>query len=268
MGIHPRLIDAHSHFDDARFEADRERALQRAHEAGVLEQIIPAVKVDWWPRIKQLCNQTGGLYPCYGLHPMFLPDHREEHLKQLQQWVETEHPVAIGECGLDFFIDDPRPDQQRFYFEEQLRIATEQGLPVIIHARRSVEEVINTLRRYPEVEGMVHSFSGSEQQAYRLIEMGFYLSFGGPITYQQAKRLHRLVKSLPLNAMLLETDSPDQPASLHRGQRNEPAYLPEILKAVAQLRDETPQRIAEQTATNTRRLFKIGASPNIASPPK
>jgi TatD DNase family protein len=265
MGIHPRLIDAHSHFDDASFEADREQALQRAHEAGVLEQVIPAVKADWWPRIKQLCDQTDGLYPSYGLHPMFLPDHREEHLKQLRQWAENEHPVAIGECGLDFFIDDSRPDQQRFYFEEQLRIAAEQGLPVIIHARRSLEEVINTLRRYPEVEGMVHSFSGSEQQACRLIDMGFYLSFGGPVTYQRAKRLHRLVKSLPLHAMLLETDSPDQPASLHRGQRNEPAYLPEILQTVARLRGEAPQRVAEQTATNTRRLFKIDASANGAS---
>jgi TatD DNase family protein len=223
--------------------------------------------VDWWPRIKQLCDQTDGLYPSYGLHPMFIPDHLEEHLKHLQQWVETEHPVAIGECGLDFFINDPRPDQQRFYFEGQLRIAVEQELPVIIHARRSLEEVINTLHRYPEIEGMVHSFSGSEQQAYRLIEMGFYLSFGGPITYQRAKRLHRLVKSLPLHAMLLETDSPDQPASLHRGQRNEPAYLPEVLQTVARLRGEAPQRIAEQTATNTRRLFKIDTFPNDASAP-
>jgi TatD DNase family protein len=260
MGIHPGLIDAHSHFDDASFDADRGQALQRAREAGVLEQIIPAVKADWWPRIKQLCASTQGLYPSYGLHPMYLPDHLEEHLGLLRQWVETEHPVAIGECGLDFFIDDPRAEQQQFYFEGQLRIATEKGLPVIIHARRSVEEVIITLRHYPAVQGMLHSFSGSEQQAYRLLDMGFYLSFGGPITYERAKRLHRLVKSLPLDAMLLETDSPDQPANLHRGQRNEPAYLPEILATVARLRGETPQRIAEQTTINSRRLFNITSS--------
>jgi TatD DNase family protein len=262
MGIHPRLIDAHSHFDDFIFDADREQALRRAHEAGVMEQIIPAVKADWWPRIKQLCAQTKGLYPSYGLHPMYLQDHLQEHLDLLRLWVEKEQPVAIGVCGLDFYIDDPQPRRQQFYFEGQLQIAAERGLPVIIHARRSVEEVINTLRHYPAIEGMLHSFSGSEQQAYRLIDMGFYLSFGGPITYERAKRLHRLIKSLPLDAILLETDSPDQPANLHRGQRNEPAFLSEILDSVVRLRQQPREQIAEQTAVNTRLLFRIDASPN------
>ncbi|MEW7993786.1 MAG: TatD family hydrolase [gamma proteobacterium symbiont of Ctena orbiculata] len=257
MGIHPRMIDAHSHFDDVSFDADREQALQRAHNAGVLEQIIPAIKAAWWPRIKQLCKQNSGLYPSYGLHPMYLSDHRDEHLTLLLNWIKQEHPVAIGECGLDFFIEDPQPALQQHYFEQQLQVAEEQGLPVIIHARRSVEEVINTLRRFAGLQGMLHSFSGSEQQAHRLIDMGFYLSFGGPITYERAKRLHHLIKSLPLDAILLETDSPDQPASHHRGERNEPAFLPEILQTVARLRNQQPQLIAEQTAANTRKLFKI-----------
>ncbi|MES9968592.1 MAG: TatD family hydrolase [Candidatus Thiodiazotropha sp.] len=257
MGVHPRLIDAHSHFDDVSFEPDREQALQRAHAVGVFEQIIPAIKMAWWPRIKQLCQQNEGLYPSYGLHPMFVSDHLEEHLAALREWCEREHPVAIGECGLDFFIDDPKPERQHYFFEQQLQIAAEQGLPVIIHARRSVEEVINTLRRFPGLTGMLHSFSGSEQQAQRLIEMGYYLSFGGPITYQRAKRLQGLIQSLPLNAILLETDSPDQPTSQHRGQRNEPAYLPEVLDTVARLRNQQPRQIAEQTAANTRALFKI-----------
>jgi TatD DNase family protein len=263
MGIHPHLIDAHSHFDDVSFEPDRRQALQRAHDAGVMQQIVPAIKAQWWPRIRQLCEQTDGLYPSYGLHPMYLSDHLEEHLDLLQEWVEREHLVAIGECGLDFYIDDPQPEQQRYYFEQQLRIAAQQGLPVIIHARRSLEEVINTLRRYAGLQGMLHSFSGSEQQARRLIDMGFYLSFGGPVTYERANRLQRLIRSLPLEAILLETDSPDQPASLHRGQRNEPAYLPEVLATVARLRQQPSELIAEQTATNTRRLFKIDAYPTI-----
>ncbi|MBT3046955.1 MAG: TatD family hydrolase [gamma proteobacterium symbiont of Ctena orbiculata] len=257
MGVHPRLIDAHSHFDDASFEADRAQALARAHDAGVVEQIIPAVKAAWWPRIRQLCEESGGLHPSYGLHPMYLDDHREEDLQALRAWVADEHPIAIGECGLDFYIDDPKPERQQHYFEAQLRIAVDHALPVIIHARRSVEEVINTLRRYPGIGGMLHSYAGSEQQARRLIDMGFYLSFGGPITYERAKRLHRLVKSLPLDAILLETDSPDQPGSRHRGQRNEPAFLPEVLETLARLRDQAPELIAAQTAANTRRLFKI-----------
>jgi TatD DNase family protein len=192
---------------------------------------------------------------------MYLSDHLQAHLALLQEWVEKERPVAIGECGLDFYIDDPQPQQQRYYFEQQLRIAAEQDLPVIIHARRSLEEVINTLRRHTGLQGMLHSFSGSEQQARRLIDMGYYLSFGGPITYERAKRLHRLIKSLPLEAILLETDSPDQPASPHRGQRNEPAYLAEVLDTVARLRRQPREEIAQQTAANTRQLFNIDAWP-------
>ena len=257
MGLRPRLIDSHAHFDDSRFDEDREAALQRARDAGVEAQIIPAVKANWWPRIRDLCQNYTGLYPTYGLHPMYLADHQPAHLDELARWVEREQPVAIGECGLDFYIDNPQPEQQQIYFEGQLSLARDLGLPVIIHARRSVEEVINTLRRYPGLSGVLHSYSGSEQQARQLIDMGFYLSFGGPITYERAKRLHRLVANLPLSAMLLESDAPDQPGSEHRGERNEPAYLPEVLQTLVQLRDESPAAIAEASRENTRRLFRL-----------
>lgn len=257
MGIHPRLIDAHCHFDDTRFDEDRAEALQRAHEAGVDEQIIPAIKAAWWPRIRQLCQSTPGLYPCYGLHPMFVADHREDHLKVLQHWLDTEKPVAIGECGLDYFIQDPQLARQQHFFEAQLQLALEYDLPVIIHARRSVEEIINTLRQFSGLRGMLHSYSGSEQQAHRLIEMGFYLSFGGPVTYERANRLRHLVESLPLERLLLETDAPDQPDCHHRGERNEPAYLPLILDLFSQLRKQPRERIAEQTRRNTQHLFRL-----------
>ena len=257
MGLRPRLIDSHVHFDDGSFDADREAALQRALEAGVEAQVIPAIKADWWPRIRELCRTHPGLHATYGLHPMYLADHQPIHLEELSRWVEREQPVAIGECGLDFYIQDPQPEQQQIYFEGQLNLARETGLPVIIHARRSVEEVINTLRRYPGLRGVLHSYSGSEQQAQRLIDMGFSLSFGGPITYERAKRLHRLVTNLPLESILLETDAPDQPGSLHRGQRNEPAYLPEVLLSLSRLRDESPDAIARQTWENTRQLFNL-----------
>lgn len=258
MDLHPRLIDAHAHFDDDSFDGDRELALQRAHAVGVEAQVIPAVKAGWWPRIRQLCAKyPEELHATYGLHPMYLADHRESHLKELAEWVEREHPVAIGECGLDFYIDNPQAQQQQRYFEGQLALARDARLPVIIHARRSVEEVIHTLRRFPGVTGMLHSYAGSDQQAQRLIDMGFYLSFGGPVTYERAKRLRRLISQLPLSAILLETDAPDQPGSLHRGERNEPAYLPEVLEAVSRLRDEPPETIAEQTRANTCRLFRL-----------
>jgi len=252
-----QLIDAHCHFDDERLDRDRDQAYRRARDAGVGIQIIPGIKAAWWPRIKQTCETYAGLYANYGLHPMFVADHRPEHLAELQTWTETEKPVAIGECGLDFFIEDPQSDLQRFYFESQLDLALKYDLPVVIHARRAVEEVINTIRRYRGVRGMLHSFSGSEQQARRLIDLGFFLSFGGAITYERAKRLRHLIQALPLDAILLETDAPDQPDSRHRGERNEPAYLSGVLETAAQLRTESSDRIAQQTANNTKTLFSI-----------
>jgi TatD DNase family protein len=252
-----QLIDSHSHFDDDSFGPDQDQAYQRALAAGVDVQIIPGVSANWWPRIKQTCERYPGLHAAYGLHPMYLDEHREAHLHELRQWIERERPVAIGECGLDFYIDNPQADRQRFYFEAQLELAQAYGLPVIIHARRSVEEIIQTLRRFPGLRGVLHSYSGSEEQARQLIRLGFRMSFGGPITYERAKRLHRLIRTLPLESILLETDAPDQPDSMHRGERNEPAYLPIILETVSRLRNQPAEVIARQTTENCRQLFAL-----------
>jgi TatD DNase family protein len=251
------LIDSHSHFDDRSFDPDRDAAWQRARAAGVEMQIIPAVTAADWPRVKEICSRYPGLYPAYGLHPMFCHVHREQDLTALQQWLQAENPVAVGECGLDFYIENPNKEQQQQIFEAQLELAQEHKLPVIIHARKAVEEVIQTLRRHPGVRGVLHSYSGSEEQALRLIELGFKMSFGGPVTFPRASRLRKLVSRLPLEAILLETDSPDQPDSSHRNQRNEPAYLPLILQEISSLRQEPPELVAETTSDNTRALFGI-----------
>jgi TatD DNase family protein len=251
------LIDSHSHFDDRSFDPDRDAAWQRAREAGVEAQIIPAVTAADWPRVKEVCQRYTGLYPAYGLHPMFCHLHREQDLETLQQWLQVEKPVAVGECGLDYYIENPDKEQQQHIFEAQLELAQEHKLPVIIHARKAVEEVIQTLRRYPNVRGVLHSYSGSEEQALRLMELGFKMSFGGPVTFPRASRLRKLVSRLPLEAILLETDSPDQPDSSHRNQRNEPAYLPLILQEISSLRQEPPELVAETTSNNTKALFGI-----------
>ncbi|MBL3527624.1 MAG: TatD family hydrolase [gamma proteobacterium endosymbiont of Lamellibrachia anaximandri] len=260
MGLLPRLIDSHCHFDDARFDQDREQTFQRARDAGVTSQIIAGVKAEWWPRQKQVCRDYPRLYPAYGLHPMFLGDHQPQDLQLLASWIEREQPVAVGECGLDFFIKDPQPEAQQALFEAQLELARDYRLPVIIHARRSVDQVFNSLKQFPGLSGVVHSFSGSEQQARRLIDLGFLLSFGGPITYERAKRLRSLIQTLPLESLMLETDAPDQPDSGHRGERNESAYLPTVLQTVAELRNQPASEIAAITSKNAVRLFNIPTS--------
>jgi len=253
------LVDSHCHFDVEAFDMDREAALQRAHEQGVVAQVLPAVIHDTWPKLREVCQRFPGLYPTYGLHPVYLAEHRPEHLEALAEWLAREPAVAVGECGLDFYVDGLDHDTQVMYFTEQLRLARQRDLPVIVHARRALDQVIKYIRRFEGVRGVVHSFSGSEQQAEKLMELGFLISLGGPLTYERAHRLHRVVRSIPLTGLMLETDAPDQPGCQHRGERNEPAYLPEVLETVARLRDEDPAHIAATTCANTRRLFGLSA---------
>lgn len=251
------LIDSHCHFDHRRFDHDRQDAWLRARESGVMAQVVPAVTATDWARVKQTCSNYSNLYPAYGLHPMFCHEHKETDLQNLRSWIKQEGPVAVGECGLDFYIKNPDKARQLKLFEAQLDIAMEFNLPVIIHARRAVEEVINCLRNHSGLSGVLHSYSGSLQQAERLMDMGFLLSFGGPITYPNATRLQQLVAELPLQAIMLESDAPDQPDNQHRNQRNEPSYLPLILQRVSEIRSESTDIIAARTTENAINLFGI-----------
>ena len=255
-----RLVDSHSHFDAAEFDADRAAAHARAVAAGVVAQIVPAVDAAGWPKLRQTCADFPGLWPAYGLHPMYLDAHRPEHLPALRAWIERERPLAIGECGLDYFVEGLDAEAQSFYFDSQLRLAREFDLPVIVHARRAVDAVIAAIRRIGGLRGVVHSFSGSAEQAAQLHRLGFLLGIGGPVTYARANRLRKLVAGMPLEQLLLETDSPDQPGAAHRGQRNEPAHLLEVLDAIATLRKVPRDDIAAATRENAVRLFNLPAS--------
>ena len=254
------LIDSHSHFDVDAFEPDRAAALQRAKAAGVVAQIVPGIAADTWESLRSVCAGEDSLHPAYGLHPTFLDRHRPEHLEELRRWIVQEKPCAVGECGLDRFIENPRFEEQERYFVGQCELAAEFCLPLIVHARRAVEDVILTLRRFDGLRGVVHSYGGSMEQAEQLFALGFSLGIGGPVTYERAKRIRRVVAQMPLDFLLLETDSPDQPNATRRGQRNEPAHLTEVLDCVAELRGESRETVAATTRANTERLFGIRAS--------
>lgn len=251
------FIDTHCHFDDDAFDADRDACLARALSAGVEALILPAVSRASWPKLKAVAASDDRLHPAYGLHPMYLAEHEPGDLDELERWLVQERPVAVGECGLDFFVSDPDPEGQWTYFTGQLALARQYDLPAIIHARRAVDQVAKALRGFPGIRAVVHSFSGSEQQARQLIDRGCLLGFGGPVTYPRARRLRHLAATLPLDAILLETDAPDQPGAAHRGERNEPAFLPEIAREIAQLRDIAPETLIEATTANARGLFRL-----------
>jgi TatD DNase family protein len=233
--------------------------LARARAAGVHGQLVPAIDFSTWDKTRAACGADPGLHAAYGLHPLLLAKHQPSHLDELERWIEAERPKAVGECGLDFYVEGLDAGEQRFYFRRQLEIARAAGLPVVVHARRAFEEAIAELRRLPGLTGVVHSFAGSEEQARQLFAMGFCIGLGGPVTYERAARIRRVARSMPLENLLLETDAPDQPDSERRGERNEPAFLVRILECIAELREQTINAVAAQTSANARRVFRLEA---------
>ena len=255
------LVDTHVHLDDVAFASDRAEVIERACAAGVGGMIVPAVDQRSWAAIRKLCGEHRALFPAFGLHPMYLAQHAPEHVQALSTWLDTGPAVGIGEIGLDFHVAGLDHTLQRDYFSRQLRLARERQLPVIVHARGALEEVILTLRRVGGLRGVVHSFSGSEQQARQLWQLGFHLGIGGPVTYARAQRLRRIVAQMPIEFLLLESDAPDQPDADQRGQRNEPARVANVLNCVAALRGESAAAIAAATSANARRLFDLPSPP-------
>lgn len=251
------LFDSHAHLDAGEFDADRPQVLAQARQCGVADMLVPAIAAASWKPLQALCESEAGLFPAYGLHPLFLRQHRDADLDLLRTWLSSHKAYALGECGLDFSDDAPDRDRQLHFLRAQLRLAREFDLPVVLHARAAFEQVILELEKFGgSLRGVVHSFSGSGEQAKRLWKIGFHIGIGGPVTYPRAHRLRGIVADMPLEYLLLETDSPDQPDLAHRGQRNVPARLVEILHCVAQLRDEPEAEVARTTTANARRLFR------------
>jgi len=251
-----QFIDSHTHLDFPEFDFDRDAAISRAIESGVSNIVVSATVAENWRKLEVAVKKyQPHCFAAYGLHPMFMPEHRQSHLSELSDQLQKENVVAVGEIGLDFFIPNPDKEAQLNLFVTQLEIASELSLPVIIHSRKSLDIVLKHLRKFPRLKGSIHSFSGSEQQAKQLIDLGFYLGFGGPITYNRATRLQALVKNLPLGSLLLETDSPDQPDSDHYGERNEPAYIHNVAETIAVLRGIDIEEVASATTRNAQELF-------------
>jgi TatD DNase family protein len=259
------MIDTHCHLDVEEFDPDRAEVLAAARAAGVGEIVIPAIHAAGWARLLALCAAESGLHPALGLHPIYLERHRDAHLRELERLLgETEGVVAVGEIGLDFYVRELDRERQTDLFEAQLVIAAAAGLPVIIHARKSHDQVLAALKRVPVVGGIAHAFNGSLQQAERYVELDFRLGFGGMLTFERSNRLRALARALPIEAIVLETDAPDLTVAAHRGERNSPEYLPDVLAALAEVRGEDRAEVAERTSANARDVLGLdgaGARP-------
>ncbi len=244
------LIDTHCHLDAAEFDADREAVALAARAAGVARIVVPAVERANFGAVASVCREYGECRAAYGIHPMYVERARDEDLAALQATLARERPLAVGEIGLDRF-QTPRDDaRQQHYFEAQLRLARDAGLPVLLHVRRAIDPVLASLRRIRVAGGIAHAFNGSRQQAGEFIRLGFKLGFGGAMTFPRATRIRELAATLPLDALVLETDAPDIPPAWLEGGRNTPAALPRIAATLAELRGIAVAEVIDATGAN------------------
>ncbi|MFZ5756734.1 MAG: TatD family hydrolase [Pseudomonadota bacterium] len=253
------LIDSHCHIDVAEFDADRADVLGRAAQGGVGAIVVPGIRRADFASQKAVCEESVQLHAAYGLHPVYLHEHHPGDVTALGDWLVRERPVAVGEIGLDYFVETLDRQRQQRLFDDQLALARDLDLPVILHVRRSHDAVLATLRRFRlRRGGICHAFAGSPDQAQHYIRLGFLLGFGGAATFDRANRLRGTLRELPLEAIALETDAPDIPPSFTgRGGRNSPEFLPRIAAMLADIRGMAPAAFAQATSANVRRVLDL-----------
>jgi len=247
------LIDTHCHLDAAEFDRDRDGVVAAAKVGPggtVAMMVVPAIEHANFDAVAAVCRRYPGCAPAYGIHPMYVDRARPEDLDALRATLRREPAVAIGEIGLDHHVEPRDEALQDFWFVEQLRIAREFELPVLLHVRRAIDPILAHLRRIRVPGGIAHAFNGSRQQADAFLKLGFKLGFGGAMTYPGAKRIRALAAILPLDAIVLETDAPDIPPAWKVGARNTPADLLPIAETLAQLRGLPLPEIAAATSGN------------------
>jgi TatD DNase family protein len=275
--------DTHCHLDAAEFDADRAAVVQRARAAGVTQMVLPAVEVANFDAVRGLAVDIGCAY-ALGIHPLFVGRADDADLDRLQQALQQHRDdprlVAVGEIGLDHFMPGLDRERQARFYSAQLKLARDAGLPVILHVRRSADQLLQGLRRIAVVGGIAHAFNGSAVQAQHFVERGFKLGFGGTLTFDRALQIRSLATTLPEAALVLETDAPDIPPRwLYRSaadraagasSRNEPGELPRIAAVLAAMRGWTLAQAAAITSANARaalpRLLGLSCLPPAVAP--
>ncbi|MCV6588087.1 MAG: TatD family hydrolase [Marinobacterium sp.] len=254
----PELIDTHCHLDFPVLRQQSSILLQAAADVGVSEVVVPGVLAENWEILQQFCASDIRLKPAFGLHPCFMSQHSECDLQRLPELLTDPATVAVGEIGLDLFIEGADLNAQRRLLVAQLQLAKQTELPVLLHVRKAHDQMLKELRqlRLPR-GGIVHAFSGSLQQARQYIALGFLLGFGGALSYERATKLRALVAELPLEAIVLETDAPDMPLSQWRGQPNRPERVAEVAQLIAQLRGIELAEVAAVTTASARQLLAL-----------
>jgi TatD DNase family protein len=258
--VNVELIDTHTHLDFPDFDNDRREVLAHSRQLGVRRMVVLGVYQQNWQRVWDLVQGDDNLFAAFGLHPVYLDEHRPADLTELGDWLTRlqghRHVCAVGEIGLDYFLEHLDRERQQSLFETQLKLAVDLQLPALLHVRRSHAAVIATLKRMRVPRGgIIHAFAGSYEEAREYIKLGFKLGLGGAATWPQALRMHKVLTQLPLEAVVLETDSPDMAPAMYPGQRNSPQHLPDICTALAERMGISPSWLAEASTRNACELF-------------
>lgn len=257
-----KLFDTHAHLDDRAFEEDREALIAGLAERGTAWVMNPGCSSESSENAVRLANQYGFIYAAVGSHPDAADEVNDAVLSRYAALCrENEKVRAIGEIGLDYHYEDIPREIQKRAFIAQMELAREVGLPVIIHERDAHGDGMEIIRRFPDVKGVFHCYSGSKEMALELVEMGWYIGFTGVLTFKNARRALETAAALPKDRIVLETDCPYMAPEPFRGRRNDPGYLYRMAETLAQVRGVTVAEIERQTAENGKRLYRILADP-------
>ncbi|MBN8194352.1 TatD family hydrolase [Bacillus sp. NTK074B] len=253
------LFDTHVHLNAEQFDEDLEEVISRAREAGVENMVVVGFDRPTIDRAMELIGQYDFLYAAIGWHPVDAIDMKDEDLA----WIEelSEHPkvVAIGEMGLDYHWDKSPKEVQKEVFRKQIQLAKKVKLPIVIHNRDATQDIVDILREEgaEEVGGIMHCFSGSPEVAQECVDMNFYISLGGPVTFKNARKPKEVAKEIPLDKLLIETDCPYLAPHPYRGKRNEPAYVKLVAEQIAELKEVSLEEVEKMTTENAKKLFNI-----------
>ncbi|MDO5718306.1 MAG: TatD family hydrolase [Tissierellia bacterium] len=252
------VFDSHAHLDDERFDDDREVIIQNLKKDGIAFVVNPGADRKSSEDAYKLANKYDCIYAAVGTHPHSADELDEEDLERYREMASSDRVVAIGEIGLDYYYDNSPRDMQKDAFIKQLEIAKEVDLPVIIHSREAAEDTYNILREYSgAVSGIIHCYSGSVEMAKKYIDLGYYISLAGPVTFKNAKTPKEVAKFVPIDRLLVETDSPYLTPEPKRGKRNEPANTIFTARYIAELRGMDEDDLFRITTENAKRVYRI-----------
>ena len=252
-----KLIDTHAHLDFEKFQENLDEVLENSKAVGVEKIIIPGVTLEDTPKIINLIEKYENLFGAVAVHPSEAKGWQAEYYEILKEYAQHDKVIAIGETGLDYYWDKTFKETQQHVFRRHLELAEELNIPVIVHDREAHDDVLEILKEFPEVKGVMHCFSGNVEFALECVKIGYYIALGGPVTFKNAKDPKEVAKQIPIEKLVLETDSPFLAPHPYRGKENNPSKIILVAQTIAEIKGISVEELGEITSRNAEKLFGI-----------